>query len=76
MNNLRNILAKHEILVAHYYLNRDAYVAAVNRAKYVIENFPTTAYSRDALNILVEGYTALGMETLVKDTQRIIETNQ
>ena len=35
---LHNMLAKYEINVAYYYMRRGAYVAAANRAKYVIEN--------------------------------------
>lgn len=75
MHLLRDSLAKHEIFVAHYYLQRSAYVAAVNRAKFVIENFPGTASSRQALEIIIQGYTALGMETLAEDARRVLELN-
>lgn len=76
MDILRDTLARHEIVVARYYLERDAYVAAVNRAKYVIENFPTTPSSREALEIMAHGYSKLGMDTLAEDTKRVIEANQ
>ncbi len=36
---LRNLLASYEIHVADYYLTRQAYVAAANRGRYVVENF-------------------------------------
>src|SRR5690606_24697401 len=35
---LRNRLAANEIHVGHYYLTRKAYVAAVGRGRYVVEN--------------------------------------
>lgn len=75
MDKLRDSLAKHEVFVARYYLQRNAYVAAVNRAKFVIENFPTTTSSREALEILAQGYTQLGMETLAKDARRVLTLN-
>lgn len=39
---LRNLLAANEIHVADYYLRRQAYVAAANRGRYVVENFQGT----------------------------------
>ncbi|MFV2057972.1 MAG: outer membrane protein assembly factor BamD, partial [Thiohalomonadales bacterium] len=36
----RNTLARHELRVANYYMQRGAYVAVVNRAKYIITNYP------------------------------------
>ncbi len=75
MGHLRNSVAMHEIHVANYYVNRDACVAAVNRAKHVVENFPQTPASRQALKILVYCYTKLGMTALAKDVQRIQQLN-
>ena len=37
---LRNRLAQYENHVAEYYIERGAYVAAVNRAKYALEHYP------------------------------------
>jgi outer membrane protein assembly factor BamD len=39
---LHNSLAAYEVNVADYYLRRGAYVAAVNRAKYVLETYART----------------------------------
>ena len=36
---LRNRLASYEVYVAEYYLKRGAWVGAINRAKYAIENY-------------------------------------
>ena len=75
MGHLRNSVAMHEIHVANYYVDRGAYVAAVNRAKHVVGNFPQTPASRQALKILVDCYTKLGMTALAKDAQRVQQLN-
>lgn len=75
MGHLRNSVAAHEIHVANYYVDRNACVAAVNRAKYVVENFPQTPASRQALKILVDCYTKMNMPELAKDAQRVQQLN-
>lgn len=72
---LHNMLAKYEIHVANYYMRRGAYVAAANRAKYVIENYQRTPAARSALQVLVQAYTEMGMEDLAQDAQRILDMN-
>lgn len=71
----RNTLAKYEINVASYYMKRNAYVAAVNRAKYVVENYPQTPAIPDALKILNDAYTKLEMYDLAADVKRVLELN-
>jgi len=68
-------LAKHEIHVASYYLRRGAYVASVNRAQGVLIDFPNTPQSRDALQIMVQAYSALGLDDLKNDAQRVLDLN-
>lgn len=75
MGHLRNDLAKHEIHVANYYVERGAFVAAANRAKYVVSNFPRTPASREALHIMVDAYTQLKLDDLAADAQRVLELN-
>ena len=45
MLQLRNILAESEIEIGNYYLTRGAYIAAANRASYVLENYPCLLYT-------------------------------
>jgi outer membrane protein assembly factor BamD len=73
---LRNNLARHELSVAQYYMRRGAFLAAANRAEYVVANYQRTPAVRDALGIMVDAYTRLGMEELVEDTQRVIALNE
>lgn len=72
---LRNRLAEHENNVAKYYLRRGAYVAALNRAQYSIENFDGAPTVADSLAIMVESYEKLGMRDLAEDTRRILAEN-
>ena len=71
----RNTLAEHEIHVANYYLKRGAYVAVVNRAKYVVENYPQTPAVPKALNLLTTAYAKLQMHELASDAQRVLVKN-
>lgn len=72
---LRNMLARHEIHVARYYMKRKAYVAAVNRTKYVIENYQRTPAIADALVIAVEAYSELELYDLAADSLRVLRLN-
>lgn len=72
---LHNIMAQYEVSVAEYYLKRGAYVAAANRAKYVVENYQRTPAVTDALRIMVRAYTHLGMNSLADDAQRVLNAN-
>ncbi len=76
MYALRNSLAQHEIFVANYYLRRGIYLAAVNRAKYVIENYAKTEAVTDALMIMIEAYRQLELPDLATDAERVLELNQ
>jgi outer membrane protein assembly factor BamD len=73
---LRNNLARHEINVARYYMRRGAFLAAANRADYVVRNFQRTPSLRDALEIMIDAYTELGMTDLAGDTQRVLALNE
>ncbi|GAB3322578.1 outer membrane protein assembly factor BamD [Haliea atlantica] len=75
MVHLRNLLARHEILVANYYFRRGAYLAATNRGRYVVENFQRTPAVPDALAIMAQGYILLGMKDLAQDTIEVLAMN-
>ena len=72
---LRNLLAEHEIYVADFYMKRGAYLAAIGRAKYIIENLPNTPQTPFALSILVEAYEILEYEELRKTSLEILNAN-
>lgn len=68
-------LAAHEIKVARYYLKIEAYVAALNRAKYVIENYQRTPSVEDALGLQATIYATIGMPDLAQDSLRVLKLN-
>jgi outer membrane protein assembly factor BamD len=72
---LHNSLATYEVNVADYYLRRGAYVAAVNRAKYVLETYARTPASAQALGIMTQAYLKMGMPQLAADSLRVLERN-
>jgi outer membrane protein assembly factor BamD len=72
---LRNRLAEYENHVARYYIERGAYVAAVNRAKYAVEHYPGAPQLEDSLEIMIEAYGRLGMTELAADTERVLDRN-
>lgn len=69
---LRNFLAEHENHVARYYLARGAYVAAINRAKFTVENYDGSPAVADSLRIMVDAYRALGMQDLAASTRTVL----
>lgn len=75
MSYLANSLAAHELHVARYYMKRQAYVAALNRAKFALENYPETTSIEEALVIAISAYDSLGMDDLKQDTIRVLQTN-
>ena len=72
---LRNLLASYEIHVADYYLTRQAYVAAANRGRYVIENFQETPSVGDGLAVMVESYQRLHLDDLAATSLEVLKTN-
>ena len=72
---LRNLLAEHEIYVADFYMKRGAYLAAVGRAKYVIEHLPNTPQTPYALSILIEAYEILNYPELRDINLKILNSN-
>lgn len=75
MIHLRNVLARYEIHVANYYFQRGAYVAALNRGRYVLENFQRTPAVPDALAVMVQGYQLLGLNELRDSTLALLKSN-
>ena len=72
---LRNMLARHEVNVANYYMRRGAFVAASNRARYVVEKYQQAPAMPEALVILAKSYRVLEMEDLADDVLSVLELN-
>ncbi len=72
---LRNRLAEYEVHVADYYLRREAWVAAIARAKYCIENYDGAPAVQDALDIMIAAYRSLGLPDLAERSQEVYALN-
>jgi outer membrane protein assembly factor BamD len=72
---LRNVLARSELAIANYNMERGAYIAAANRARFIIENYPRAEAMPDALAVLVEANYKLGMTEATDDALKVLATN-
>ena len=73
---LRDMFAKHELDSGLYYLRRGANVAAITRAKYLLETYPQSRWQTDAVALMGEAYVRLGNETLAADARRVVQQNE
>lgn len=75
MKYLVNALANNEVHVAKYYLKREAYVAAANRAKEVVKTYPEAPATEEALAVMVVAYDKLKLPDLRDDASRVLKLN-
>jgi len=75
MRYLVNSMANNEVRVATYYMHRQAYIAAVNRAQYVLTTYPQTPAVEQALVVMVQAYDAMGLNELRDDAERTLKLN-
>lgn len=72
---LRNELARADFSIAEYYALHDAWVAVLNRTKFILLNFDGSSVIEETLLLQLKAYQNLGFEQLAQDTQRIIDLN-
>jgi outer membrane protein assembly factor BamD len=72
---LRNRLADFELHVALYYMRRGAYVGAINRAKFCVENYDGAPAVRGSMKVLVDAYRDLHMMDLASNAERVYADN-
>ncbi len=58
---INDILASKEMYIARYYMQKEKWIAAINRFRTVIDEYDTTIYTEEALHRLVEIYYILGL---------------
>jgi outer membrane protein assembly factor BamD len=54
-------------------MSRGAYVAAINRAQFTLNQFPQTPATKYALEIMANAYDKLGMDDLRDDAKRVMQ---
>ena len=68
-------IAGKEMKVGRYYLQRHAYVAAINRFKKVVTEYQTTSHTPEALMRLTESYMALGIKSEAQTAAAVLGHN-
>jgi outer membrane protein assembly factor BamD len=72
---LRNLLAQYEIYVSEFYIERQAYLAALTRARYVIENYQGAPQVPRAFEIVTEMYLRMGLNELADQSLAVLKQN-
>ena len=75
MAYIRNLIARQNVLVAQFYMKRKAYLAAANRAAYVVQHFNGSPQVIPAFVIMVKAYRKLHLEDLANNTMKIFATS-
>ena len=68
-------LAAQEMEVGRYYMDRDNYVAAINRFKTVVSDYQTTAHVEEALYRLTAAYLSLGIAAEAQNAVAVLGYN-
>ena len=72
---IKNQIARNELYIAKYYDKRSANVAAIERIKFMLENYGGTPSSEEGLIILVKNYNELKLYDLAYDSARVLKKN-
>lgn len=72
---LQNLLARHELHVAKWYMRRGAFLAAAQRATDLLRDYPESASQAQALELMVLAYRHLGLTQLADDAQKVLDLN-
>lgn len=75
MIHIKNLVARRELQVAEFYFARNAYVAAANRASYVVQHLCGSAEVPRALIIMVRSYRALGETEQANEALEVLRLN-
>ncbi|TAL62740.1 MAG: outer membrane protein assembly factor BamD [Legionella sp.] len=70
---LRNMFAQHELNVSEYYFKRKLYVAAIERAGYVVKNYPQAPSVQRALVIMYEANKILGLQKAANEAMAVYQ---
>lgn len=72
---IRNQLAEAEIHAARFYARKKAYLSCLNRARWVVENYPGAPQTPDALALEVWAYNKLGIKDLAVQQLAVLQAN-
>ncbi len=75
MTFIYNQFAESEMSAANWYIEREAYVAAVNRAKWVFQYYPLSESTPEAIAILAYSHGKLGLTDLANEYKTLLQIN-
>ncbi|KTD43331.1 outer membrane protein assembly factor BamD [Legionella quateirensis] len=70
---LRNMFAQHELDVSQYYFKRKLYVAAIERANYLVKTYPQAPSAQQALVVMYDANMALGLKKAAEDAMAVYQ---
>ncbi|HBI21822.1 MAG TPA: outer membrane protein assembly factor BamD [Legionella sp.] len=68
---LRNMFAQRELNAAQYFYDRKMYVAAIERAGYLVRTYPQAPSAQSALAVMYYGNKALGLNSAADDALKV-----
>jgi outer membrane protein assembly factor BamD len=71
----RDVLAAHEMYVGRWYMQRSEHLAAINRFRVVVTDYPRTAHVEEALMRLTECYYSLGIANEAQTAAAVLGHN-
>ena len=72
---LLNTLARHELYVAIYYTKIGSHIAAINRSKFIIENYPNSSSIPDGLDLMAYNYDQINAMKLASDIRLVLSSS-
>lgn len=70
---LRNMYAQHELNVSQFYFKRKMYVAAIERASYLVKTYPQAPSVQNALVIMYDANMALGLKNAAQEALTVYQ---
>ncbi len=70
---LRNLFAQRELNTANYYYEHKMYVAAAERANYLIQTYPQAASAQKALSVIYHANMQLGLKKAADDALAVYQ---
>ena len=72
---IREIIAKHQLQIAQFYMKKKAYIAAANRASLVVAHFEGTKAVYPALEVMLRAYKKLGAFKQEANVEKVLQFN-
>ena len=75
LNLINDLLAAKELYIGRYYLQKKKWISAINRFKFIVDNYDQTIYIDEAIHRLVEVYYILGLENEARKYAKLLGYN-